>query len=240
MTVIQLDYSKHFRLPFGLYVQVHDEPSPTNSSTAITVGAITLGRTGNLQGGYTFLNLRTGKKIIRQNWTPLPMPSEVIERINRIGSAQGEPKLLTVQDRHGHEKSDPDPYFQPLDHEIEGVVDDEHIEYNNAKDHKDRNPNLSDQGEEEQDAAINEVDDPPENENEVPTLADEAEVEGMLDALAAQAVPETPEEQKRRSGQITAQMTRFEPSFTGKKYAETTATTIHKSTTHPDTHMSLN
>ena len=128
------------------------------------------------------------------------MPSEVIKRINKTGSAQGQPKLLTFQYRHGHEKSNPDPYFQPLDHEIEGVVDDEHIEDNNAEDHEDRNANLADQGEYEQDAAINEVDDPPENENEVPTLADEAEVEGLPDALAEQAVPETPEEPKWRSG----------------------------------------
>ena len=113
------------------------------------------------------------------------MPSEVIERINKIVSAQGQPKLLTFQDRHGHEKSDPDPYFQPLDHEIEGVVDDEHIKDNNAEDHKDRNANLADQVEEEQDAAINEVDEPPENENKVPTPADEAEVKGLPDALAA-------------------------------------------------------
>ena len=42
MTGIKLDYSKHFRLPFGSYVQVHDEPSPTNSPTARTVGAIPL------------------------------------------------------------------------------------------------------------------------------------------------------------------------------------------------------
>ena len=76
--------------------------------------------------------------------------------------------------------------------------------------------------------------------NEVPTLEDEAEVEGLPDALAAQAVLETPEEPKRRSGRITAPVTRFEPSFTGNKYAETTVTTIHKSTIHPDTHMSLN
>ena len=76
------------------------------------------------------------------------MPSEVIERINKIGLAQGQPKLITFQDRRGHEKSDPDPYFQPLDHEIEGVVDDEHIEDNNADDHEDRNSNLADQGEE--------------------------------------------------------------------------------------------
>ena len=102
------------------------------------------------------------------------MPSEVIERINKIGLAQGQPKLLTFQYRHGNEKSDPDPYFQPLDHEIEGVVDDEHIEDNNSEDHEDINFNLADQGEEEQDATINKVDDPPENENEVPPLSDEA------------------------------------------------------------------
>ena len=89
------------------------------------------------------------------------MPSEVIERVNKIGSAEGQPGLLTFQDCHGHEKSDPDPYFQPLDHEIEGVVDDDHIDDNNAEDHEDRNANITDQGEEEQDAAINEVDDPP-------------------------------------------------------------------------------
>ena len=168
------------------------------------------------------------------------MPSEVIERVNKIGSVQGQPKLLTFQDRHGHEKSDPDPYFQPLDHEIEGVVDDEHIEDNNVEDHEDRNDNLADQGEEEQDAAINEVDDPPENESEVPTLADEAEVEGLPNVLAAQAVPRTPEEPKRRSGRITAPVTRFEPYFTSNKYAEKTAKTINKSKIHPDTHMSLN
>ena len=111
ITGIKLDYSKHCRLPFGSYVQVHDEPSPTNSPTARTFGAITLGLTGNLQGGYKFLNLWTGKKITRQNLTHLPMPSKVIERINKIGLAQGQPKLLTFQVRHGHKKSDPDPYF---------------------------------------------------------------------------------------------------------------------------------
>ena len=63
------------------------------------------------------------------------MPSKVIERVNKIISAQRQPKLLTFQDRHGHKKSDPDPYFQPLDHEIKGVVNDEYIEENIADDH---------------------------------------------------------------------------------------------------------
>ena len=50
------------------------------------------------------------------------MTLEVIERVKKIGVAQGQPKLLTFQDRHGYANNDPDPYFQPLDHEIEGVV----------------------------------------------------------------------------------------------------------------------
>ena len=58
--------------------------------------------------------------------------------------------------------------------------------------------------------------------------------------MAAQAVTETAEEPKRRSGRIPAPVTRFEPSFIGKKYAETTATTLNQSTIHPYTHMSLN
>ena len=58
--------------------------------------------------------------------------------------------------------------------------------------------------------------------------------------MAAQAVIETTEEPKRQLGRSPAPVTQFEQSFTGKKYAETTATTIHKSTIHPDTHMSLN
>ena len=56
------------------------------------------------------------------------------------------------------------------------MVDDEHIEDNNAYDHEDRNANPAGQGEVDQDEEINEVDNPPENENKVPTLTDEAEV----------------------------------------------------------------
>ena len=126
-------------------------------------------------------------------------PDLRIERLNKIGTAQVQPKLLTFQDRHGHDNSNLAPYFQPIDHKIEGVVDDEPIEENVEDDHEDTDNNPADQGEE-----VHEADDPPENENEVqndnevPTLSNEAEIEELPDALAAQAGPETTEEPKRR------------------------------------------
>ena len=54
--------------------------------------------------------------------------------------------------------------------------DDEPIEENVADDHEDTNVNPADQGEEDQGEEVNKVDDPPENENAVPTPADEAEI----------------------------------------------------------------
>ena len=98
------------------------------------------------------------------------------------------------------------------------MFDDEPIEENIEDDHEHTNNDPTNQGEE-----VNEADDPPENENElqnknkVPTLADEAEIEELPDALAAHAGPETIDEPTSRSVRILAPVTRFEPSFTGKK-----------------------
>ena len=88
ITGVNFDYTKHCKLPFGAYTQVHEEPSPSNSQVARTVGAICLGPTGNQQGGYKFFNLHTGKRITRRKWTPLPMPHDVIARVNQIGHSQ--------------------------------------------------------------------------------------------------------------------------------------------------------
>ena len=59
-----LDYKKHLSLQVGHYFQVHEEDLPRNSQLARTKGAISLGPSGNLQGGFKFVALNTGKKIV--------------------------------------------------------------------------------------------------------------------------------------------------------------------------------
>ena len=53
-----------------------------------TIGAIALRPTGNVQGGFYFMSLSTGKIISRYRWTVLPMPQEVIERLHQIALQQ--------------------------------------------------------------------------------------------------------------------------------------------------------
>ena len=66
LTGVKFDYNCHCKLAFGAYAQVHEETFSTNSQQARTMGAICLGPSGNLQGGYKFMNLRTGNKLIRR------------------------------------------------------------------------------------------------------------------------------------------------------------------------------
>ena len=81
-----LDYHKHCRYEFGEYVQTHEEHD--NSLLSCTVGAIALRPTGNQQGGYFFMSLHTGRIINRLHATKLPMPAEVITRVDQLAKAQ--------------------------------------------------------------------------------------------------------------------------------------------------------
>jgi hypothetical protein len=95
----KLDFKKHLSLQIGQYCQVHEEDTPRNSQVARTKGAISLGPSGNLQGGFKFMALNSGKKILRRSWDMIPMPDAVINRVNELGKDQ--PRLMTFTDRHG-------------------------------------------------------------------------------------------------------------------------------------------
>jgi hypothetical protein len=94
-----LDYKKHLSLQLGQYCQVHKEDNPRNSQIFRTNGAIYLGPSGNLQGGFKFMALNSGKKIVRRSWDVIPMPYLVIDRVNALGRDQ--PQHVTLTDRHG-------------------------------------------------------------------------------------------------------------------------------------------
>ena len=94
-----LDYKKHLSLQIGQYCQVNEEDDPINIQNSRTKGAISLGPSVNLQGGFKFMDLNTGKKIVRRSWDVIPIPDIVITRVNALGSDQPEQMIFT--DRRG-------------------------------------------------------------------------------------------------------------------------------------------
>ncbi len=94
----RLEYKTVCQLPFGSYVQVHDEVSQTNTMEPRTTGAINLGPTGNVQGAHKFLSLVTGEVIIRCRWTELPVPSEVILRLEELAKDPNDDITMVLED----------------------------------------------------------------------------------------------------------------------------------------------
>ena len=68
VTGLKIDYVKHMKLQFGEYLQTHEE-TDNNTGHPRTIGALALRPTGNVQGGYWFYSLRTGRVINRRRYT---------------------------------------------------------------------------------------------------------------------------------------------------------------------------
>jgi hypothetical protein len=85
ITGVKIDYNQHVQADFGEYVQIHEEHE--NTMHTWTNGAIATKPSGNTQCGHWFYSLATGLMLDRRQWNPLPMPPDVIERINVLAKA---------------------------------------------------------------------------------------------------------------------------------------------------------
>jgi hypothetical protein len=229
-----LDYKKHLCLQIGQYCQVHEEEAPRNSQIARTKGAISLGPSGNLQGGYKFMALNTGKKIVRRNWDVIPIPELVIARVNTLGRDQ--PELFTFTDRHGRLIGDaeapetPDALEDADDVEFPGVdpAINDHIEIPGVDD---------EEGPEDPAPQEIEIDD----DLDIPTDPVPIEVETVQEATAEQVAPVIEPIQLpalRRSGRVRTQTKPgYVPSLTGSKYSYAVTQLESQGVLNPDAHM---
>ena len=227
-----LDYKKHLRLPFGQCCQVHEEETPRNSMKARTKGAISLGPSGNLQGGYRSMALDTGKKITRRNWDVIPTPELVITPVNVLGKDQ--PKLFTFTDRHGRLIGDA---------EAQDIADDS----DNAIDNNDDIDILG-----VDPAIIDPIEIPGVDDGEVQEYPTPQEIEILDDldapsdpppieaeaALQDAAADPMPHPEPRRSGRAKMPTKPGHiPSVTGSKHSYAVTQLESLGVLHPDAHM---
>ena len=127
-----IEYATHCQLEFGEYVQTHEEHD--NSMQPRTIGAISLWPMGNVQGGYFFSSLTTGRVLNRNRWTRLPMPNEVIDRVHCMACQEKANRSFIFQNRNqevlaDQEEDDDDESYspsvtdEPAEHELLEPVD---------------------------------------------------------------------------------------------------------------------
>jgi len=229
-----LDYKKHLSLSIGQYCQVHEEDLPRNSLVARTKGAISLGPSGNLQGGQRFMALDTGKKITRRNWDVIPLPDLVIARVNELG--KGQPEMLTFTDRRGRPIGDSE--FPTVEKDVEDDADD-------GAPLPGVDPVINDALEITGVGGVDDVPlppaDPPSVEiNDDLDLPDPDPAPIATDPAMPTATSRAPEVAQepglRRSTRVRTQPMEYTPSMSGSKYAYA-MTQLEDGVMNPDLHM---
>jgi hypothetical protein len=64
---------------------------------------ICLGPTENRQGSYKFMSLMTGNKIVRRNFTKMPVMESVIKQVKQMAAKDKLQKELSFKNRRGEE-----------------------------------------------------------------------------------------------------------------------------------------
>jgi hypothetical protein len=221
-----LDYKKQFRLSIGDYCQVHENDTPRNSQLPRTQGAICLGPSGNTQGGYYFMSLRSGLKITRYSWTFIPMPDTVIAWVDTLGSA--EPEILSFADCRGRKIGEIDaPDVDPdeltgVDNGLDTLLDPQELP-----------TGVPDDGH----PAVDELADVP-TDVTIPTPKPEPALEAKPEPIPTLALAPEPDiaddPTVRRSNCVSGPPTAYIPSFEGKKYDMAQPPVMH-----PDAHMAV-
>ena len=109
---------------------MHEEHD--NSLNPCTIGALVLRPTGNF-------SLATGKVINRMRWTTIPMPKEVIDRVERMAHQEHAGTTLLFEDRDhneiidlDHDDDDDDSDYEPKNDIDDDYNDDDDDDDNNA------------------------------------------------------------------------------------------------------------
>jgi len=83
-TGIQTTVKRNYALCFGDIVQVHEDPTITNTPKSRTRGAIALMPMCNDEGSWRFIMLDSWREVVRARWTWTgPVHASVIDKINR-------------------------------------------------------------------------------------------------------------------------------------------------------------
>lgn len=218
-------------------MQTHEENAPTNTMQGRSLGAITLGPDDSTKGGYWFLNLLTVQWIHRRKFDPLPMPSEVMVRVNALGKDEGQPSILTFHDKHGNtivdsihsmDDVDLDEPSSPIDGDasITGVDDYGRIPTNDL-------PNVDlvpDQGNVDLVPDASDVVD----QNDIPNQDLEPDMEIDVDHVSSRESDDEQVIPSRRSGRSRKPITRLGPIMSGQRHNEITLCQVH-----PDLHMNI-
>jgi hypothetical protein len=131
-----LDLNNHCIIPFGAYVEAHEDYDRTHTMAERTKGTICLGPTANFQGSYKILCLKTARKVTRKKIKELPMSASVIKRIEEISEREKRSEGLLFTNRNSNKIHDIDEEHDTVTTCVDNETGNETRDYENKPDNQ--------------------------------------------------------------------------------------------------------
>ena len=197
------------------------------------MGEICVGPTGNRQGTYKFMSLKTGKMIKRGEWTEVPITDEVIRRAIELGEAEKAFHGLKFNNNCGLIQEEYAPDYVDIAGVCDLTEDEEEGNEEEKEDHGDEDDEAAQEFLEEEDEYENNPDRIVAIEERKPTVVEDLEGEeeflsGESPENTEEAVEDTnvntednPNTYTTRSGRRVQPTSTYIPSTKGQKYDQT-------------------
>ena len=89
----QPNYGALTSITFGEYVEAYSGNAVTNNNEERTTSALALYPLGNLQKGWMFFPLNTGRVIHRHQWKKLPITTKITHRVEEMATKERQPYI---------------------------------------------------------------------------------------------------------------------------------------------------
>ena len=83
-----LKYEEMAIMSYGDYAEVYAAYNIKSSNEKRTIRAIALYPSSNMQGGWMFMSLSTGRILHRRQWKKLPINNRIIDRVEELGNRE--------------------------------------------------------------------------------------------------------------------------------------------------------
>jgi len=139
-----LEFNKHCRYALGSYVQVANDPNPTNTNAPRSLDCIYLRYTDNNQGGHEVLHLPTNRTLIRSRILGvIPITPQVIQQVHAMATTQEMPEGLKVKNKYGVTLYD-SAWIAGVDYAVSSDDDSDYEDYYSSEESDSSNDNDGD------------------------------------------------------------------------------------------------
>ena len=94
---LRMNYKDILSLSFGEYAEVYTSNGVINTNEECTISTIALYHSRNMQKGWIFMSMNTGRVLHRHQWKKMHINQKIVDRVEELGTKERQPHNVNMR-----------------------------------------------------------------------------------------------------------------------------------------------